>query len=158
MADDPVEPFDATVAGVTALVPEATVVDTVVPGQRAVTHDQVTSWVAALSANVDARLAARGRLPGDDPRSVAVVAAARDLVHNGAASYLEAARHPERASKTDSSYAEVLWQRYTGGLAALGAALDGWLDDGAGLAPAPSQLVHAAWCMPAPRLPDYVRW
>lgn len=158
MADDPVAPFDATVAGVTALVPEATVVDTVVPGQRAVTRDQVASWVAALSANVDARLTARSRLDADDPRSVAVVAAARDLVHNGAASYLEAARHPERASKTDTSYAEVLWARYTDGLVALAATLDGWLDDGAGVPLAPSQLVHAAWCMPAPRLPDHVRW
>lgn len=40
------------------------------------------------------------------------VSAARDAVHNGAASYLQAARHPELSRINGDSYSAVLWARF----------------------------------------------
>lgn len=123
--DTPVEPFGATVDGVTALVPEARLYagDLPVPeGTYAVTVGQVTAWVEELTGVVAMTLTGWQRLSDEpvDPEETSdrdqLIEYARTVVHNGAASYLEAARHPERSSVNDTSYAAVLWQRYTDGL------------------------------------------
>lgn len=131
-APPPVAPFGATVAGVLALTPEATLVTAaqLVAGRRGVTEADVIGWLEGLSARVSLRLDGWERLEavvidGADslPDRAILIAQARDLVHNGAASYLEAARYPERAAKADTSYAAVLWARFEGGLELL----YGWL-------------------------------
>ena len=134
----PVAPFGATRAGVTALVPEAKLVPgdgPLAPGQYGVTEAQVDAWVDELSESVAMTLDGWERLSvvdtlAADGTTILVVSdrarflgSARTLVHNGAASYLEAARHPERAAVNDTSYAAVLWARYTEGLDRLA----GWL-------------------------------
>lgn len=140
-ADAPVAPYGATRNGVTGLAPEARLTpgDTVIEGKYGVTEAQVDRWLDELSGDVSVRLDGWERLtnapvledPDADP-SVVLIAGDRDrlrawaagIIHNGAASYLEAARHPERAGVNDTSYAAVLWQRYTDGLDKLA----GWLE------------------------------
>lgn len=139
---DPVVPYGANLAGVKALVPEAPVPEALGPGDRGVTAPQVRTWIASLSARVDVRLSGWRRLrtvataaeiaAGEAPPRDRLEVAAADLVHNGAASYLEAARFPERASKADTSYAEVLWRRFVDGLDELTAWLAAELDNDAG--------------------------
>lgn len=130
MADDPVPPFGATRAGVTALVPEAQVVAELAPGRRGVTEAQLDAWLAELSGRVARALDGWETLPDEpDPAETEagetlsdreeLILAARGVVHNGAASYLEAARHPEQAGKATTTYAAVLWQRFEDGLAEL---------------------------------------
>lgn len=131
----PVEPFDATVAGVQALLPHATLYDALPTGRRGVTTANVTAWLTELSNRVDLRLSGWRRLratataeeeaAGHPAPLARLTAYARDLVHNGAASYAEAARFPERADTTDTAYAGVLWARFTSGLDELTA----WLKD-----------------------------
>lgn len=138
-ATDPVPPFGATRDGVTGLVPEAKLIageGPVPDGRYGVTEAQVDRWIDELSEVVAVELDGWERLSNDavtaetlDGTVTVVVEGDRDrflgsaraIVHNGAASYLEAARHPERASVNDTSYAAVLWQRYTDGLARLAA-------------------------------------
>lgn len=137
-ADAPVAPFGATRNGVTGLVPEAKLIpgDTAPEGRYGVTEAQVDRWLDELSAAVAVELDGWELLtnvPVTDAEGDVVVIAgdrdrlaimARDVVHNGAASYLEAARHPERAAVNDTSYAAVLWARYVDGLARV----TGWLE------------------------------
>ena len=129
-AEDPVDPFGANVAGVQALIPDATLVETLNVGQKAITKDQARQWLVELTGHALIRLSRYTQL-GDEtePRRVALVAMARDILHNGAASYVEAARYPERAGKAEESYEGVLWRRYQQGLTSLEAQLDEWLDD-----------------------------
>lgn len=140
---DPVPPFSATVDGAAALVPEATLPEALGPGERGVTVGQVAAWVASLSGRLEVRLTGWRRLrdvPTDEETAAGDLAprdrlraAAADLVHNGAASYLEAARFPERAAQSDTSYAAVLWARFVEGEDLLATWLEAELDtDGAG--------------------------
>lgn len=127
-----VAPFGAHVAGVLALVPEARVPKAaeVPAGRHAVTEEQVLEWLVGLSARLAVRLDGWERLKvePEEPETLSdrdtFVAHAADLVHNGAASYLEAARYPERAGKSTTSYDAVLWQRFVDGLDDLAA----WLE------------------------------
>jgi hypothetical protein len=126
--DTLVPPFGASVAGAAALVPAAVLFDGAAPvGQTGVTVAAVESWVGALSSRVAVNLDGWERLstvapaPGVPSDRDQLVAAARDLVHNGAASYLEAARHPAASGKSATSYDAVLWARFTEGLTSLGA-------------------------------------
>lgn len=138
-ASDPVPPFAATVDGVRALLPDAQILDTLPPGRRGVTAGQVAGWLAELSGRADLRLTAWRRLraeptdiedlAGEQAPRARFEAAMRDAVHNGAASYTEAARFPERAALSDTSYAAVLWARYTLALAELEAWMAVELDD-----------------------------
>lgn len=176
-ADAPVAPFGATRAGVTALVPEARLIagDGPVPaGKYGVTEGQVDAWVDELSDSVALRLDGWERLTnvavtedvdgvttvliaGDRDR---LVGHARTLVHNAAASYLEAARHPERANNVnDTSYAAVLWERYRAGLEDL----VGWLEvrlaaPETGDTPEPAASAAAAYSFPAPLFGDALRF
>lgn len=132
-ASDPVPPFGATVAGVEALLPDATIYDVLPAGRKGVTKAQTAAWLDELSGRVAIRLGGWARLRATvldgEPVDAAtpytqLVDAARTVVHNGAASYVEAARFPERAAAADTSYAGVLWARFTDGLADLA----GWLE------------------------------
>lgn len=128
MADDPIPPFDATVAGVQALLPHATFVDEKGVGQKALSTADVATFVEDITGRVQARLGHRWETL-DEPLLTVIHAAGRDVVHNGAASYAQAARFPEQADKALDTYAEVLWQRYLDGLDALAAMVAGWVDD-----------------------------
>lgn len=131
--DTPVEPFGATVAGAWALVPEARLYDGPMPppaGTYAVTVPQVDAWVREVSGAVAMRLTGWQGL-NDEPVAPEttsdrdqLIEYARTVIHNGAASYLEAARHPERSSVNTESYSAVLWQRYRDGLEDLA----GWIE------------------------------
>lgn len=130
-----VEPFGATVNGVWSLVPEAKLFDgtpdELPVGQYAITIDQVYAWVEEISGTVAMLLTGWQRLnhepvaPETTSDRAQLIEYARTVIHNGAGSYLEAARHPERATRNDTSYAAVLWDRYTTGLDRLAA----WLKD-----------------------------
>ncbi len=131
-ADEEVAPFGATRVGVTALVPEARLIaGSVVPvGRFGVTEAAVDGWVDELTGVLAMTLDGWQRLsdvpvePEETSDRDQLREYAATVIHNGAASYLEAARHPERAAVNDSSYAAVLWARYTAGLDRLSA----WLD------------------------------
>ncbi|KWW97404.1 hypothetical protein LI90_4376 (plasmid) [Carbonactinospora thermoautotrophica] len=153
------EPWGASVDGAAALVPEATIPDTLQPGQRGVTRAQVEQWVTDLCQRVLVRLAGWERIR-DDARRAAVQAAARDLVHQGVASYIEGARHPERAGLSETSYAAVLWRRFTEGLEELAAQVAEWLADPDDATPdADVEAASApAWCFPAPVFTDDLRF
>jgi hypothetical protein len=142
-ADEPVAPYGATRLGVTGLVPEARLLpgDTIPVGKYGITEGQVDRWIDELSGSVAVLLDGWERLTDiavldDDEVTVIIVgdrtrlrSSARDLVHNAVASYVEAGRHPERAGVNDTSYAAVLWARYTDGLEQLVAWLTKRLDD-----------------------------
>lgn len=143
--DTPVEPFGATGKGAADLVPEARLIpgDTVPAGKYGVTEAQVEAWVRELTGAVALRLAGWQGLSATPvaPETTSdrdqLIAYARTIVHNGAASYLEAARFPERASNADTSYAAVLWARYRDGLADLAGWLEARLDEGTVTEPTP---------------------
>lgn len=126
----PVDPFGASAQGAIDLVPEARIrTGPPVAGQYGVTIAQVQAWVEELTGVLGMTLDGWERLsdspedgqPTSDREDLASYA--RTVIHNGAASYLEAARHPERAGVNDTSYAAVLWARYLEGLDRL----TGWL-------------------------------
>lgn len=168
-------PFGATVDGVIALVPTARLLDdTAVPvpvptgglepgrggGTFAVSVSTVAAWVEELSARLALRLDGWQRLTATPvaPETTSdrdqLVAFARDLVHNGAASYLEAARYPERSAAATTSYAAVLWARFESGLADLSTWLERRLEDGTDVADAPALAGVPAASFPPPRFLD----
>jgi hypothetical protein len=166
--------FGASVAGVAALVPEARLYAGPMPppeGTYAITVTQVAAWVDELTDAVAMVLDGWERL--DDTAVLAddgtvlvlgdrsrLLGSARTIIHNGAASYLEAARHPERAAVNDTSYAAVLWARYTEGLDRLA----GWLtrrleDPQAGDEPEPEDVNGGAlYSFPTPLVGDGLRF
>lgn len=154
-------PFDAGIDGVRGLIPESQIPDVLPEGVRGVTRSQVELWLADFSAKV--ALALDGwellRLTQTveeieagvpSPRAL-LIAHARDLVHNAVASYVEAARFPERAL---DGYARVLWDRYTLGLAELAAWVQRQLDTG-GITPANS---GALYNFPPPSFTSEIRF
>lgn len=173
-ADEPVAPFGATRNGVTGLVPEARLTpgDAVVVGKYGVTEGQVDRWLDELSGDVSVRLDGWERLSdapvlAEDEVTVLVEgdrtrlrAWAAGVVHNGAASYLEAARHPERAGVNDTSYAAVLWDRYVAGLDKVAAWLEGRLEDpDQGDQPTPdADATGPLFSFPAPLVGDRLRF
>lgn len=137
--DTEVPPFGATAAGAAALVPEARLVAGSGPapeGTYGITEAQVEAWVGELTAAVAMRLTGWQRLSAEvvEPETTSdrdqLIGTAAGLIHNGAGSYLEAARHPERSGVNDDSYSAVLWNRYTTGLDALAGWLEGRLYEG----------------------------
>lgn len=150
---EPVPPFGTTVAGVLALVPEAKLVteEAKAAGAKGVTELDVLGWLDGLSATVSLRLDGWEQLEAvatDEldslPDRELFVARARDLVHNGAASYLEAARYPERAGRAGTSYDTVLWARFEAGLLELAGWLSRRVDTGdSGVASAAPSLAYS---------------
>lgn len=173
-ADAPVAPFGATRDGVTGLVPEARLVpgDVLIEGKYGVTEAQVDRWLDELSGDVSVRLDGWELLtntPVLDVDEVTVLvdgdrtrlrAWAAGIVHNGAASYLEAARHPERAGVNDTSYAAVLWDRYVTGLDRVAAWLEERLaDPDAGDTEEPAaDSLGPAFSFPTPLIGDSLRF
>jgi hypothetical protein len=175
-ADAPVAPFGATRAGVLGLVPEARLVpgDVLVEGRYGVTEAQVDRWLDELSGDVSVRLDGWERLSdtpvvdesGEEP--VELIAGDRTrlrawaagVVHNGAASYLEDARHPERAGVNDTAYGAVLWARYEAGLDKLAAWLEVRLaSPDAGDTEEPvAELAGIVHSFPAPLVGDRLRF
>ena len=164
-ADEPVIPFGATRAGVTGLVPEARLVagDGPIPeGRYGVTEAQVDRWLDELSGAVAVEADGWERLSNiavtdEDGTTVVLegdrdrfVIMARDVVHNGAASYLEAARHPERAA--------VMWARYVDGLARLTAWLTKRLANPAAGDEDELATGGAVYSFPAPLVGDELRF
>lgn len=166
--DTEVPPFAATAAGAWSLVPEARLYDGPMPppdGVYAVTVAQVEAWVAELTGAVAMRLDGWQRLSDTpvEPETTSdrdqLIDYARTVIHNGAASYLEAARHPERAAVNDTSYAAVLWERYRAGLEDLVGWLTGRLARAdAGDAPAPAPAGGLAYSFPPPLFGDALRF
>jgi hypothetical protein len=148
---EPVAPFDATVAGVIALLPQASFPDVLAVGQKAVTKTDIYGYVEDVTGQVRLRIADYTRLK--EELQPIVTAAARDIVHNGAGAYTQDARFPEKSGKTRDSYAEVLWTRYQEGLAQLEKQVAAWLrdedkatPDGGGSGP--------GWCFPPPAITE----
>lgn len=128
----PVSPFGATVNGTWSLVPEARLYAVDDPseipdGSFGVTTAQVQAWVEELTGVVAMTLTDWQRLNDEpvDPETTSdraqLIEYARTVIHNGAGSYLEDARHPERSSTNQTAYGAVLWNRYTDGLDRLAA-------------------------------------
>lgn len=124
---DPVPPFEASVPAVIALLPHATFPTSLAVGQRAVTQGMIRQYVEDVTAAVQLRIEGWERLR-DDLQPL-VIAAARNVVHQGAAAYTQDARFPEKSAKSADSYAEVLRDRYVRDLADLEAKVRGWLAD-----------------------------
>lgn len=150
-------PWGCSVDGVSALLPDAVFPTVLTAGQKALTRAQVETWLGELSGVASLRLTGIERLsnPG---RVTALTDAVRGAVHNGAASYVEAARHPDRAGKGTTSYADVLWARFTDRLADLATLLSQWLTDpdDADTTDAPGG--HPAWAFPESSVPDNLGW
>lgn len=161
-------PFGVTVDGVTSLVPEVRLWNSDDPlptGTYKITATQVVAWLEELTDAVSIATDGWERLsvtPTLDVDGTTVliesdrdrfIGTARTIVHNGAASYLEAARRPESAARTESSYADVLWNRYETGLTRLVAWLTLRLD-----VPEPGDTDPdagaLAYAFPCPTFPD----
>ncbi len=143
-----------TVADVAALVPEATIPEERETGQKAVIESEVEDWIASLTATVTLQCDGWTRLPAE--RLDVFEQVAQTIVACGAASYLEAARAPERAGMADTSYAGVLWERWREGLTGLQAIVREWLMD-----PEPGgslSLLGGAASFPDPSIPDNPAW
>lgn len=151
-ASDPVPPFDADVALVAMLLPDATIPDEAGAGQRAVTKASVQQWIADVTAEVLLAIPDWEQLSPD--RRTIVEVRAKAITVTGAASITEAARTPERAGKVDESYANELRQRYLRDLEALSATVTTWLNEDAATAAAKT----AAASFPAPVVADRMRW
>lgn len=150
--------FKCTVDLVYALCPEAErVTDSNQSGLNTpITEVTVEQWVLDLDASVNAAIGAWSVITGTTRDEI--VAAGRRVVADGAASYLEAARYPTRASLNDSTYAGVLWERYLAGVAALRARVTEILDTGGeGVVEDPTVGVIVA-SFPCTWIPDEVVW
>ncbi|QGZ17113.1 hypothetical protein HYQ19_gp014 [Arthrobacter phage DrYang] len=102
---------------------------------RKLTTMQVQQFINDITAMVDMRLHERVRIT-DGVFIAKVAAAAKDIVTNGAASYLVSAAFPMKAGPNENtSYAAELWNRYKLGLEELEKALAAFIKDGEGLAP-----------------------
>ena len=150
--DEPVQPFGATVDLVQALIPTGRLLNgDENTGREGVTKAQTRAWLVELTGEVQLRLSHWTRL-ADDQRKTAFRTAARDAVVNGVASYVEAARYPDRLSKADNSYSTVLWERYLTRLQWLSEQLDEWIDN----QDHASGGSAAGWRFPPPAIPDRV--
>lgn len=167
---DPTPPFGASVDGVQGLVPEARLLEQppASPTSRGVTRGQVEGWLEELTGVVELRLDGwRGLRAEASPEEVAagvdaprvrLVRWARAAIQTAAASYVEAARFPERASKADTSYAEVLWRRYESLIADLATWLTDALEDGTPGGDVTGTGGAAGSFPPASFTPDTLRW
>jgi hypothetical protein len=156
--DAPRGAFGATVTGVTDHLPAARFVEQLEPGRRGVTYAQVAGFVDEITARVSVRLDQLGRLVDD--LEDAVIAAARELVHIGAASRAQAARFPEQSARNADAYAAVLWAQFESGLDELEAELTEQLA-GPGNTDGPLPVVpgsRIAMSFPPPRITDGMRF
>lgn len=153
----PITPWNATVDGVRALLPEAKITDNPTPGVRAVTTSQVLTWLDDFSRAVALRLDGWEALraaptaeeldAGSPPPRDQLVAFARMVTETGVASITEAARFPERA---DDGYAAVLWTRYQSALGDLIEWLGAQLSGGGAIDPSGVGAGSVVYSFPEP--------
>lgn len=124
-----VPPWGATVNGALSLLPDAVLLGqepSANGANRGVSRLRAYAWVEELSGQVALRLDGWSTLSADlnDDTQLSdrdnLKTSARSLVHNGVASYIQAARY---SGDDRSGYATILWERYTTGLDVL----TGWL-------------------------------
>ena len=152
MPDTPIGEFGVTVGDVAALVPEASIPTTRGTGQRAVIQTEVEDWIGSLSAALESALGEGwSSLPGE--RLTQITATGKTVVACAAASYLEVARAPERAGLANTTYADVLWDRWVTGRTELVALVGEWLATDPDLA-----LSRPAATFPAPSVLDVQQW
>ena len=91
--------------------------------RKAVFWSQVEQFIRDVAARTGG-IAARVSALADEPSRVALTGSIRDAVVNGAASYLVAASFAAQAStNNNTSYSQVLWDRYQSGVALVEASL-----------------------------------
>lgn len=156
--------FGCTVDDVLRLLPGITVTDTPAEGPsnprymgqgRTVTRADVEGFIVQVATRVSARLWRFALTPSQFRENITTMA--RDLVANGAASYVHAAVFPGSTSPNDgSSYAAVLWSRFQTDLDRVSDTVDKIIDedqtDGA------TVVGRVAWSAPAPFFGDEMRF
>lgn len=154
-------PYGVTVDQVGSMVPHMHIPMTKTePDANPTTVATVAGWVLTLSSQVNARLRKVVYLAAEY-QSV-VLLAANGIITDGAASYLAAAGHGTDAGYNQSSYSQILWDRYTTALTALIGQVDEWAalpggpDDEDPLIAAP--IPGPAWYFPPPTFGDGVFW
>lgn len=136
-AEDPVDPFGATIQDVRNLLPLRTISPVSKPNDQAV-HDLLVTtsdWVASRIGELAA--------PLDPDVIVAVQGAAKGVAAMGAAALTENATFPERAGVAGSSYGDWLWIQYLRGIDELLETLQKPTEDTGGPGEAPAGDVPA---------------
>lgn len=159
---EPTSAWGVTVAEVAALASHADITagTTADPefgaaNDRRVKTQDVTRWIESVEATVDLKLRKRTALAADAQERLK--AAAKTVVLNGAAAYLVDAAYPARAGVGDnSSYGNVLWNRYNTGLAELVELVEEWAAQG-GDDNASSALPIKSF-FPSTRFTDDMKW
>ena len=139
--------WGVSVADVAALAPHIVIDNTEVPPStgipdpynvatvRKLTETQVQKFINDVTAMVDMRLHERARI-ADEVFTAKIVAAGKDIITNGAGSYLVSAAFPVKAGPNENtSYAAELWNRYKYGLEELEKAIADFIKAGDGLVP-----------------------
>ena len=160
LPDTPVGVFGCTVRQVAALARNVEIRDHPT-GDRdpdlTITTTEVETWIGQLSDALTSRLTSFTRVKPGTTRT-AILTAGADAVANAAASYAEAAAHPEYATPADAtSYAATLWARWQDAAQQLEATLAALIAD-AGPDITPDPRTAPAWHFPPPALPDDTRW
>lgn len=116
---------------------------------KVITTGQVAEWIGETSDTVFFRCPRAAQLArhADD-----FTAAARALVPIGTAAHVYAAAAPNHAQNQAADYTSVLWSRFTSGIDALAASLDGWLAEEAD--EDANALGAGAGSFPEPAFPD----
>lgn len=181
----PANPYSVTVEAVHSLVPYRRLdvpTGSAPAGTATVSEADILRWIADLSQSLTARLMVlagaadiiviaedgtltAGTLPDAAERFAIISGVARDAVTNGAASYWEAAMNPERQGVNDTTYAGVLWARYTAGIGALETLMGQWLSQGeipgGGIDDGGFMYPGYGWIsslFPPPAFSDSIRW
>lgn len=124
---------------------------------RKLTNQQVQKFINDVTAMVDMRLHERARIT-NDVFNAKIAAAAKDIVANGAGSYLVAAAFPMKAGPNENtSYAAELWNRYKYGLEELEKAIADFIKDGEDVTPIARASSIAAFFPPV-RIRDDMRF
>ncbi|ASX98684.1 hypothetical protein SEA_COLUCCI_13 [Arthrobacter phage Colucci] len=125
---------------------------------RKLTTNQVNGFINDITAMVDMRIHERARI-ADPVFSAKIAAAAKDVVKNGAGSYLVAAAFPIKAGPNENtSYAAELWNRYKLGLEELEKAIASFIKDGVGLTPVEESPSRITSFFPPVRFADDMRF
>lgn len=167
---DTVGDFQVPIRDVLALVPDALVVsdpedaETTAYDRTRITYGQVAGWIEDVTAVTAVQLAGLSRLSENSIIRTTFGRAAASVVATGAASYLTAARFPEREGQGVDSYAKTLWDRYSLQLTALAASLTAVVDaGGTDVDPPPDGGTPTggggiAGSFPPPMFPDDMAW
>lgn len=125
---------------------------------RKITSAQVEAMIHDVGSMVDVRLFKRHRVR-NDAFMTAITEGMKDIITNGAGSYLVAAAFPVKAGVNENtSYSAELWRRYKEALEALEKALDKFIKDGVDVEPIPGAAGRVAGFFPAPAFRDDMRW